>query len=69
VRNFIDSNGAPEPKMLLTGALLVYSFEWLNKNEDAAIVFCRKMTPLLKETVMKAAWLALGIDTSGLLDK
>jgi hypothetical protein len=51
VRNFIDSNGAPEPKMLLTGTLLVYCFEWLNENEDAAIVFVRKMTLLLKETV------------------
>ena len=58
VRNFIDSNGAPEPKMLLTGALLVYCFEWLNENEDAAIVFCRKMTPLLKETVHESSFVS-----------
>jgi hypothetical protein len=58
VRNFTDSNGAPEPKMLLTGALLVYCFEWLNENEDAAIVFCRKMTLLLKETVHDSSFVS-----------
>jgi hypothetical protein len=51
VRDYIDRNGPPEPKMLLSGALLVYCFEWLNGNVDGAIGFCRTVIPLIKGTV------------------